>query len=315
MLSRVAETIYWLGRYIERAENTARIVSVNTNLMLDLPRDMTPGWEPLVSLFGCREAYFERHPEVTERRVVHFLIADQDNGGSIISSLQRARDNARTIRDTLPREAWEYLNQMYNRVENALNPSVPRHMRHDFLQDVIEGVQALTGMLAGTMNHNLAYMFLNLGRKIERADMTTRIADIRWESPLVEDVSDLRPFDDVLWMSILKTLGAYQMYRRTMQVRVTREKVLEFVFKRPDFPRSLNYCIENISYNLNRLPSNDAPIAEMAHLRKAMENAAVMDMDDEVLHAFIDRTQVWLGKLHQTIAENYFMTSSQEKAV
>lgn len=315
MLSRVAETIYWLGRYIERAENTARIVSVNTNLMLDLPRDMTPGWEPLVILLGCREAYFERHPEVTERRVVHFLVADQDNDGSIIASLQRARENARTIRDTLPREAWEYLNEMYNRVEDALNPSVPRHQRHDFLQDVIEGVQTLTGMLAGTMNHNLAYMFLNLGRKIERADMTTRIADIRWESPLVEDGSDLRPFEDVLWMSILKTLGAYQMYRRTMQVRIARKKVLEFVFKHSDFPRSLSYCIENISFNLSRLPRSDQTKAVTEHLRKAMENAPVMEMDDEVLHAYIDHTQIWLGKLHQTIAENYFMSPSQEKAV
>lgn len=313
MLSRVAETIYWLGRYIERAENTARIVSVNTNLMLDLPRDMTPGWEPLVSLLGCREAYFERHPEVTERRVVHFLIADQDNGSSIISSLQCARENARTIRDTLPREAWEYLNEMYNHVEDALNPSVPRRLRHDFLHNVIEGVQTLTGMLAGTMNHNLAYMFLNLGRKIERADMTTRIADIRWKSPLAEDENDLRPFDDVLWMSILKTMGAYQMYRRTMQVRITRKKVLEFVFKRSDFPRSLSYCIKSIGYNLSQLPQNETTIGVLTHFRKAMENAPVVEMDDEALHAFIDNTQVWLGKLHQTIAENYFMTSTREK--
>ncbi len=104
MLSRVAETIYWIGRYLERAENTARLINVNTNLMLDLPKGIAPGWEPLIRILGCENDYAERHEEITERRVVNFLISDEHNPGSILSTLGFARENARTIRDILPRE-------------------------------------------------------------------------------------------------------------------------------------------------------------------------------------------------------------------
>ena len=113
MLSRVAETIYWVGRYLERAENTARLINVNTNLMLDLPKGIALGWEPLIHMLGCEAAYDERHDEVTERRVVNFLISDESNPGSILSTLSYARENARTIREVLPREAWEELNSFY----------------------------------------------------------------------------------------------------------------------------------------------------------------------------------------------------------
>jgi len=313
MLSRVAETIYWIGRYVERAENTARMVSANTTLTLDLPRGISPGWGPMITLLGCKQAYFERHPEITERRVVHFLIADRDNSGSILSSLALARENARTIREVLPREGWELLNELYQETDDALRPSVARRDRHAFLQRVILGVQTLTGLLAGTMSHNLAYMFLNLGRKLERADMTTRILDIRWDGPLSEDAVELRIFQDVPWVTILETLGAYQMYRQSMQVRVTRWKVLQFAFRHAEFPRSMAYCAENIRYNLSRLPNNQPVLAELERIERAIETAPVEEMDDEALHAFVDRTQVLLGKLHRLISETYFTWPSVEE--
>jgi uncharacterized alpha-E superfamily protein len=314
MLSRVAEAIYWVGRYIERAENTARLVSANTTLTLDLPQGVSPGWGPMITLLGCNQAYFERHPEITERRVVHFLIADRDNPGSILSSLALARANTRTIREVLPREGWELVNQLYQASADALRPSVARRDRHAFLQRVIQGVQTLTGLLASTMNHNLAYMFLNLGRKLERADMTTRIVDIRWEGPLSEDAGELRIFQDVPWMTILETLGAYQMYRQTMQVRIRRDKVLEFVFKHAEFPRSLAYCMENIRYNLLRLPNNQAALLEVDHIDRAIDAAQEKEMGDELLHTFVDRMQIRLGKLHTAIAKAYFLRPVVEES-
>jgi uncharacterized alpha-E superfamily protein len=261
----------------------------------------------MVTLLGCNQAYFERHPEITERRVVHFLIADRENPGSILSSLSLARENARTIREVLPREGWELVNELYHQTADALRPSVARRDRHAFLERVIHGVQALTGLFAGTMNHNLAYMFLNLGRKLERADMTTRIVDIQWDGPVLEEIGGLQVFEDVPWMTILETLGAYQMYRQTMQVRVSRDKVLEFVFKHIEFPRSLAYCTENIRYNLSRLPNNQAALAEVDHLERAVRAAPEEEMDDDLLHTFVDQMQVWLGRLHTVIAETYFL--------
>ena len=307
MLSRVAETVYWVGRYIERAENTARLVSTNTTLMLDLPRDIAPGWGPMITLLGCKQTYFERHPEITERRVVHFLVAERDNPGSILSSLALARENARTIREVLPREGWELINDLYNRTADALRPSVARRDRHAFLQRVIQGVQTLTGLLAGTMNRNLAYMFLNLGRALERADMTSRIVDIRWDGLEAEDDGVLQVFEDVPWLTILETLGAYQMYRQTMQVRVRRSEVLEFVFMQAEFPRSLAYCADTIRSNLERLPNNQPVIVEVDQIKLAIAAAPAQATDDELLHIFVDQMQVWLGRLHTVIAETYFL--------
>jgi uncharacterized alpha-E superfamily protein len=314
MLSRVAETIYWIGRYVERAENTARLVSANTTLTLDLPSGISPGWGPMITLLGYDQTYFERHSEITERRVVHFLITDRDNPGSILSSLALARENARTIREVLPRDGWELLNGLYQETADAVRPSVARRDRHAFLERVIHGVQTLTGLLGGTMNRNLAYMFLKLGRKLERADMTTRILDIRWDGPLSEDAGTLRIFQDVPWMAILETLGAYQMYRQTMQVRVSRPKVLDFVFKHAEFPRSLAYCMENIRFNLSGLPNSTAALAEIAHLERAIVSAPHEEMDDEVLHAFVDQIQIWLGRLHKVIAETYFLPPTVEQS-
>jgi uncharacterized alpha-E superfamily protein len=307
MLSRVAETIYWIGRYVERAENTARLVSANTTLTLDLPPGIAPGWGPMVSLLGCKQAYFERHAEITERRVAHFLIADREHPGSILSSLALARENARTIREVLPREGWELLNELYHEIADALRPSLPRRGRHAFLEGVIHGIQNLTGLLSGTMNRNLAYMFLKLGRKLERADMTTRILDIRWDGDLSKEAGELRIFQDVPWMTILETLGADQMYRQTMRVRVSRPKVLDFVFKHVEFPRSLAYCMENIHFHLGRLPNNQAALAQVDHLERAITGVAAEDMNEEALHHFVDRLQILLGRLHAAIAETYFL--------
>jgi uncharacterized alpha-E superfamily protein len=313
MLSRVAETIYWIGRYVERAENTARLVSANTTLTLDLPQEISPGWGPIITLLGCDSAYFERHPEITERRVVHFLIADRDNSGSILSSLALARENARTIREVLPREGWELINELYQATADALHPSVARRDRHAFLERVIHGVQTLSGLLAGTMNHNLAYMFLNLGRKLERADMTSRSLDIRWDGPLSDETDERRIYEDVPWMTVLEALGAYQMYRQTMQVRVSRRKVLQFVFNHAQFPRSLAYCIENMRFNLCGLPNNRAVLDKIDEIERAVETTLVKEMDDEALHAFIDRVQVLLGALHTEIAGTYFLPPTVEE--
>lgn len=321
MLSRVAETLYWFGRYIERAENTARLVSVNTNLMLDLPGSMAPGWAPLITLLGADAEYAERHPEVTELRVINFLLSDAENSGSIISTLEAARENLRTVREVLPREAWELINDLHHRALEVLRPNIARHDRHAALSTVVQGSQALTGLLAGTMNHDIGYQFLNIGRKIERADMTTRIVDMRWENPLPEAASesDLSPFDNVLWMTILKSLSAYQMYRQSRQVRINRPDILAFLFQSMHFPRALAYCVEAIIVDLHDFPNNVLPLEAARALRHHLLSSQVSKMPDKTLHGFIDDMQLEIAKLHTLIAETYFlsppeMTQSQTQS-
>lgn len=306
MLSRVAETIYWIGRYQERAENTARLVNVNTNLMLDLPSQVAPGWDALISLLGCNQAYAERHPEFTERRVANFLISDESNPSSIISILSALRENARTIREILPREAWEAINSYYQTAFDSKQSSFSRQGRHHYLQQIIAGSQLLTGLLAGSMSHDTAYHFLNLGRKLERADMTTRIIDVRSENPIPEDAPELSPFEDILWMSMLKSLSAYQMYRQHMQVRIRRREVLKFLFQIQSFPRSLSYCLENMAFNLSRLPKNRSAMKILRQIEQKIEGMPLEKMDNQILHDFIDEMQVMLGELHENIAKTYF---------
>lgn len=306
MLSRVAETIYWMGRFQERAENTARLIRVNTNLTLDLPRGLTPDWEPLITILGCDEAYHEAHDEITERRIVNFLISDENNPSSILSSLAYARENARRIRDILPREGWESINSMYQKAADNKAQSYARKGRNQYLEAIMADLQHLTGLLAGAMNHDVGYNFLNIGRKLERADMTTRIIDVRFETTLPEDIPELRPFEDMLWMSMLKSLSAYQMYRLSMQVRINRHDVLTFLFNNEYFPRSVSYCIDNLVDFINHLPNNEACEKQLEKLCGLLKKSANRSFTNSELHDYIDDVQLQLGNLHTAIAKTYF---------
>lgn len=306
MLSRVAETIYWIGRYQERAENIARLITVNTNLSLDLPPGVTPGWDVLINLLGCHESYLERHPEFTERRVANFLISDESNPSSIISTLSSLRENARTIREILPREAWETLNSYYQTALESKQNSFSRHGRQSYLQNIIAGSQLMTGLLAGSMNHDTAYHFLNLGRKLERADMTSRIINVRSENPIPEDAPELTPFEDILWVSMLRSLSAHQMYRQHMQVRISRIDVLQFLFRTTAFPRSISYCTENLSLYLSQLPKNRTPLKVLKQIDSMLNEMLLEKMDNKILHDFIDDLQVCFGALHEAISKAYF---------
>jgi uncharacterized alpha-E superfamily protein len=268
----------------------------------------------LISLLGCHHSYEERHPEFTERRVANFLISDESHTSSIISTLSMLRENARTIREILPREAWEAINSYYQNAVDSKQNSFSRQGRNLYLQEIIAGSQLLTGLLAGSMSHDTAYHFLNLGRKLERADMTTRIIDVRSENPIPADAPELVPFEDILWMSMLKSLSAHQMYRQQMQVRIRRYDVLKFLFQVPTFPRSLNYCLENISFNLSRLPKNSASVRVLRKIERAIAAIPLETMDNQILHDFIDEMQIMLGMLHDSIAKTYFPPVTDEAA-
>ncbi len=306
MLARVAETIYWIGRYQERAENTARLIKVNTNLTLDLPKGIIPDWEPLITILGCDELYHQAHPELTERRIVNFLISDENNPVSILSSLGLLRENARTIREILPREGWEHINSMYQRAVENKSLSYARKGRHEFLDMIMVSLQQLTGLLAGSMNHDLAYDFLDMGRKLERADMTTRIIDVRSENTIPDDVPELKPFEDMLWMSMLRSLTAYQMYRQSKQARIRRNDVLNFLFSHSCFPRSVSFCVENMDASLDDLPNSDSCKKHIKVLQKILDPSKRKDMDNNELHKYIDNIQLHLANLHNEISVTYF---------
>ncbi|MFP4494812.1 MAG: alpha-E domain-containing protein [Halochromatium sp.] len=305
MLSRVAETLYWLARYIERAENTARIVNVNANLLLDLPKGIAPGWKPLVDITGANSLFEEHYKDYGERQVMRFLLGDERHPGSILSALAAARENCRTIRDFVPREAWEQINGLMLFAREGLQKGLTKTGRHAYLRGLITNSQLITGLLDGTMLHDQGFEFLKLGRYLERADMSTRIADVH-SATLLPDADEVRPYDNIQWVSVLKSMTAYQMYRRSTQIRVQRGPVLGFIFKSPRFPRSLRWCIDHTRIGLERLPRNEASLRVNGRLARALDAAELDGFSQKELHDFIDELQLGIAELHGEIAQTWF---------
>lgn len=318
MLSRVAQNIYWLARYMERVEDTARLISVNSNLLLDLPRNTPFGWEPLIFITGNEKLFFKRSQKPDETHVVKFLIGDQDNPGSILSSLGYARENLRTTRDVVPREAWEQVNDLHMYVRDHLEIGISRRGRYEFLRRIIMGAQQFTGLLGGAMSHNNAYDFVRLGRHLERADMTSRIIDVRSANLLIgqsqsqssrnQEQMELNPFENIQWMSVLKSMSAYQMYRQQVRLRVRGPDVVKFLMQDPLFPRAVHHCLVQLEYCLEKLPQpKNAPIlAGIAALKQRVLGLDFAPLSRLDLHQFIDELQIGLGEIHEQIATAYF---------
>ncbi|MGB5677183.1 MAG: alpha-E domain-containing protein [Gammaproteobacteria bacterium] len=305
MLSRVAENTYWMARYIERAENTARLIMVNTNLLLDLPKTGQLGWQPIVEILGIEEDYLEKFEDYEERNVLKYLISAADNRNSIINSLRLARENARTIRDIIPREAWECLNDLYHTARSTAQSGYYRKGRFDYLQKIILSTQTITGLLAGTMLHDMGYDFLKMGRNLERADMTTRIIDVR-SADLLPEHEAMTPFESIQWMSVLKSLTGYQMYRRTIQERVSRPFVLKFLLKEKLFPRSFFHALLEVKRCLKHLKRNEDAIGTLNELGKKVLRADQAILKQGELHSFIDELQMGLAELDTVISKTYF---------
>ncbi|MBT1451863.1 alpha-E domain-containing protein [Glaciecola sp. XM2] len=306
MLSRVANNLYWLARYLERAENTARLINVNSHLLLDLPTRVKLGWEPIVDILSFRTMFYERYDNADEKSVIRFMVVDENNPGSIMSALDAARENARTVKEILPQEAWEQLNELYWFVTDNKADVFTRRSRYDFLRKIIQANQSITGLFSGTMTHDDGYDFLRIGRNLERADMSTRIIDVRSASLLTNIDDDSSAFSNIQWMSVLKSMSAYQMYRRQVRMRITREDVLEFLLLESRFPRSLLHALEQVEYSLSQLPNNKSAIDKTRQLRNYLMNARPAKLVQEKLHEFIDDIQLGLIEIDTKLYDSYF---------
>jgi len=307
MLSRVAENIYWMSRYIERAENTARLVSVATNLMLDLPKWIRQGWAPLIAISGCDALYRKSHDDYGERAVLRFIIGAKENPDSILASLSSARENCRTIRDIVPRKTWEQLNALHHYAQEQMQEGLTKRGRHLFLEQIVVRCQTIAGIVAGTMNHDQGYQFLRLGRSLERADMTTRILDVSSANLLHEDGPDLEPFANTRWMAVLKSLSSYQMYRHSQQPRVQRSAVIRFLLQSTVFPRAVYFCVNQVEEGISVLPRNESTLRVIGRLKRSLTTPDVGLLDQAALHAFLDELQITISDLHRELSETWFL--------
>ncbi len=295
-----------MARYLERAENTARLVNVNSHLLLDLPKSIKLGWEPIIDILSFRELFYCSYKDADEKSVISFIVLDRQNPGSIINSLYFARENARTVREIIPREAWEQINNLFHEASDNRGNAFSRGTRYSYLSKIVLAHQTVTGLLAGTMTHDEAYSFIRMGRNLERSDMSTRLIDVRTASLLPEVEDELKTFKNIQWMGVLKSMTAYQMYRRRVRMRINRDDVLSFLLLESKFPRSLLHTIEQVERALEELPNNNKINRKVGQLKKYLINAEPAKLTQEKLHEFIDKMQSGIVEVDNAISYSYF---------
>jgi uncharacterized alpha-E superfamily protein len=305
MLSRVAERVYWSARYLERAEDTARLILVRHHSILDLPRSIQPGWELLLDVLGAKESFATLPGAATEKNIINYVYSERENPTSILSTLTSARENMRTTREVLPSESWERVNSLYLSVARRASKGLPRASRHSALNSVIQSCQQVTGMLAGTMNHDAAYQFVRLGRYLERADMSTRIIDVA-SAGLAAAGEDALPYQNMLWISVLESLSAYQMYRLSVQANVKPEDVVEFLLRNKNFPRAAAHCLQQIESSMRSLPRHEHAIKVVRSVQRKLKRTNCRELHGQALHDFIDDFQLRLHTLHQAVSDSWF---------
>lgn len=309
MLSRVADAIYWMCRYVERAENVARFVDVNEHLMLDLPPGLPTQWAPLVKITGDSAEFSARYRAPDQEEVGWFLTFDSENPNSILSSLRAARENARSIREIISSAVWREINELYLYVEHhAAQRSAPQH---DFLQHVIRASHGIEGASYATLSHGAPWHFGRIGRLLERADKTTRVVDIRYFVllPSPNDVGS--PAEDLHWTAVLQSVSALEMYRqRHGTVRV--DTVTEFLILDAYFPRSVRNCLRranNSLHSITRTPpgtyGNEAE-RRLGRLVADLDYTAIGEVLGEGLHEFLDDTQVRLNGVGEALQDTFF---------
>ncbi len=306
MLSRAADNLYWFGRYLQRAENTARVVSVHQFLLLDLPRNVEFGWLPLVEILGADTAFHARYPDASEANVVRFLLVDREHSGSILNSLHAAREILRTIRESVPRDLWERFNDLYYYLLERGERQLPRGKRQELLTRVTDGALLMYGMLASNMNRDVGFQFLRLGTNLEQADMTTRIIDVRSTNIIKPITPELAPFQSIQWMGVLRSLAAYQMFRRQMRTRVNGTNVLRFLLQSRDFPRSVMFCLQMLRATQPYLPYNRAVERQIERLRALVMDANIEQLLQTGIHELMDEIQLGLAELHEVLTDAYF---------
>lgn len=308
-LSRVADSVYWLGRYIERAENVARYIEVNLNLQMDLPLSPQHQWQPLIDISGETEDFQKRYGLAGQGNVIHYLAYDTENPNSIISCLRFARENARSVRETISSEMWTQVNSMYLQIQSQNTTPEPERLLDTF-REIRLGSHLFQGVTDATMTHNEAWHFLRLGRKLERADKTSRILDVKYFMllPSPQDVGT--PIDDIHWSAVLKSVSGFEMYRKKYG-RITPREVVDFLVMDRDFPRAVHYCICCANESLHAITGTAIGYFQyrseqlMGQLASDLDYASTDAVINGGLHEYLDGLQGKMNVIDTAMREDF----------
>ena len=306
LLSRVADDIYWAARYLERAEDTARVVRAHAETAADLPGRSAAHWKPLITVVGSEAQYDERlGGDGSEAAVVEYLLSDQLNQGSVVHCVSAARDNLRTTRETIPTEGWQAINDLYYYVNVEADRGDDRRARDRFTRHVVSDSRRIDGILATTMSHDEAYAMWRLGRALERADMTTRVLGVRAAAVLMGSGEGERGYDDLLWMGVLKSLSGLQMYRRAVRRPIEGPAVVRFLLEHDRFPRAVRALLREIRRALGELPDPSAMFDEVDAVDAVVRASTSADIDGAALDDAMETLQDALAQLDRRIHERY----------
>ena len=307
LLARTADRLYWGARYIERAEDTARIVRAYNDLVVDFPSVELLRWEPLAALTGSTKDFVVPPEDPSgERTMLRHLLADASNPGSIISAVTLARENLRTTREVMPREAWQAVNQLSQYVAATASGAVERQLRDRFLVRVIEISRRLDGILESTMSRSNEYRMLRLGRLIERADMTTRVLGVAAAGILQVEAAHRESLvhDEIRWMNVLRSVSALQMYQRAVRGPIDGISVVRFLFSYAPFPRSVQGCFDEIRSVLVGMPAPQEVLAQL-DATEAVLAAVDPTAAGAPLDAAMDRVQVAIAAFDRAVGDRY----------
>ena len=317
MLSRTADHLFWMARYMERAENTARMLDVNYQMSM-LPQsteEAEQGWRSLLGISELTALYSEHHTQVTAREVMDFMVGDADNASSIVSCVRAARENARAVRGALTTEVWETQNQTWLEFNRLLGSGNFQRDPSTLFEWVKFRSHLSRGVTVGTMLQDEALHFLRIGTFLERADNTARLLDVKFQALTGEDLTDSNEAQEVdfyLWSAILRSVSGFEIYRKVYRNVIHPDKVAELLILRPDMPRSLHASLNEVVSNL-AMVSNE-PDSEThrraGKLRAELKYGRIDEILATGLHAYLTQFLDRVNDLGMHISRDYLIPSS-----
>lgn len=323
MLSRVANSLYWMSRYIERAESIARLVDTNIQLLLDFRNiddtTLNAYWMPVVQSSGDEELFRKLYPKTTGQTVTDFMVFNTGNTNSIVSSVAQARENARMVRDQITAELWEEINRIYLFLNSPRAKKDWRESPSDFFQTIKSSSLLMQGLTDSTVVRNEGWFFIQAGRYLERADKTSRILDVRHASLPARGVPSGTPTqaDALGWAAVLRSCSAWDAYKAMHGAEVNPALVAEFLLLADDFPRSVRFSVRHLNNALRRISGvaegrfcNDAEKLA-GRLLAEFQFSTADDIFEIGLHAYIDLTQAKLNSIGDALFQAYIFQPFQ----
>ncbi len=324
MLSRVADSLYWLSRYVERAENTARILDVNLQLQLDLPRlsaeERDRCWEPVLKSLGNVDLFHENYSSATNETMIDHLTFNVKNPNSILRCVTSARENARHVREQISLEMWEELNRLYLWLKGQNLKKVMHVSPHEFFAHIKNMSHLFQGITDCTMTNGEDWDFIQVGKFLERADQTTRLLDANDEIFVKQQPTSTRTWATLQWSAILRSCSAHDAFRKFYVAQVEPRKVMEFLILNEFFPRSIRYCAHQLNHSLRRISGckeeHFTNLAEKLSGRSVSElnYSTIDDIETVGVHEYMDTMQLKLIAIGDAIYKTYLFLPEPKAA-